>query len=131
MLNEDAAPTIRWAILKRLDKEPGAKLVQGSIKHFVQGDPYYDYDHNKVISAVLPFFRVDIIVELGATILTESRFDLPIPFELRNLHNEIDEIAEHYKQVKREFWGRGAPMLIGTEKQLQGNGMRGNWKKYG
>ena len=131
MLAEDAGPTIRWAILKRLDKEPGANLVGGGISHCCQGDTYWDYDTNAEAVAVLPFFRVVTEIVLDGLIETVSRFDLPIPFELRHLHNEIDEIAEHFKAVRREFYGRGAPMLIGTEKQLKGNGMRGNWKKYG
>jgi len=131
MLAEDAGPTIRWAILKRLDKEPGANLIDGSVKHCVPGDLYWNFDENRQEVAVLPFFRVGTLIELDRLILTRSRFDLPIPFELRHLHNEIDEIAEHFKAVRREFYGRGAPWLAGTEKQLKGNGMRGNWKKYG
>lgn len=118
-------------MLKRLDREPGAKLVDGSIKHCLAGESYWDFDANKETMAFLPFFRVGTLIELDHVILTRSRFDLPIPFELRHLHNEIDEIAEHFKAVRREYYGRGAPMLVGTEKQLRGNGMRGNWKKYG
>ena len=132
MLAEDAAPTIRWATTKRIEKEPGLRLVDGGIQHFRQGDPYWDYDAGAESTAVLPFFRVNLFIEIRALMIRmESRFDLPIPFELRHLHNEIDEIAEQAKQIKSEVLVGGKPMLVGVDKVLQGNGMRGNWAKYG
>lgn len=113
MLTADDTPTIRFAITRRLDAEPGVEICEIKFaKH---------PDH----------IAVGILATLGKTIVTRSRFDLPNSFELSHLHDEIDEIAEQYKAARKVYFGRGGSFLIQPERQLDGSGLRGRWAKYG
>jgi hypothetical protein len=60
-----------------------------------------------------------------------SRFDLPPLFELRHVHNEIDEIAEQYKAARADFWkhGRVLPAEM-PEREMSGTGLRGRWTQH-
>jgi hypothetical protein len=42
------------------------------------------------------------------------------------LLNEIDEIAEQYKQVRRSFFANGG-VPLGVEVAVKGTGVRGRW----
>ncbi len=117
MLTYDDEPTIRFAIDRRLSKEPGVRHLEIHIKPRFADIP--------------PHIRVATRAQLGETIKNvKSRFDLPIPFEYSHLLNEIDEIAEQYKDARRSFFANGG-VPMGIEIEVKGTGVRGRWKKYG
>ena len=108
MLNYDENPTIRWAILRRLDSEPGVKVLDITI-------------------APLADKSIGVQVEVWIDQLLEaiSRFDLPEEFSHGHLLNEIDQMAEQFKAARSDFWARGRPNKIRHE--LSGTGLRGLW----
>lgn len=109
MLTFDDQPTIRNAILKRLDKERGVKIC------------------DMPMHAAEDCIAVGILALLDDKLVVRSRFDLRPQWQLADLHNEIDEVAEQYKAARRDYWGRGR--VLGTpEVQLAGSGTRGRWK---
>ena len=111
MLTADDTPTIRFAILRRLDQEPGVKVCEVKFQQ-----------HHDCLS-------VGLLATLGDSIITRSRFDLPLHFEHSHLINEIDEIAEQYKVARRDFFTAGR--AVSEEKTLDGTGLRGRWISYG
>lgn len=111
MLTADDTPTIRFALTRRLDAEPGVRV--------------YDIKFHKEAGVVA--VHVELLV--GNALIVESDFHLPDPFELGHLHNEIDEIAEHCKKARLEFWRHGRVMR--GRRELPGTGLRGRWERYG
>lgn len=112
----DNEPQIRWAILKKLDLLPGVKIYDVIIRSRQTPGPKPKQDCIAVMIRATLFDGLDVT----------SRFELPPEFELRHLHNEIDEIAEQYKAVFVDFWGRGH--IIGApDKVMAGTGLRGRW----
>lgn len=111
MLTADDKPTIRYAILRRLDKETGVQVC--AIK-FVEGDDC---------------IGVGVLAKLGNTIITSSQFQLPLVFEHSHLLNEIDEIAEHIKDARRDFFTAALP--VSEVRKIAGTGLRGRWAQYG
>ncbi|MCP5940276.1 hypothetical protein NL351_30640, partial [Klebsiella pneumoniae] len=65
-----------------------------------------------------PFTAIGILTRLDMALVVKSVFHLPVLFELRHLHNEIDEIAEQMKAARFDHFGRGALMVSGAERQL-------------
>lgn len=132
MLYASDTPSIRFALHRRLDHEPGVQIVDIKFEKYKAGDRY-TADLGGKIWAVAnePFIRVGVLATLGGTILTRSRFDLPVPFEIGHLRNEIDEIAEQYKAARKEYFGRGHGVILTPETQLRGTGLRGRWADYG
>ena len=122
MLGIDDQPTIKHAILKRLDKEPGIAVCEVAMHAHEKATPPY--------IAVGVLYTVDGLYVEKATI-AQALFDLPIPFEHSHLLNEIDEVCEQAKAVRKSIVGRGRGLILMPEKQLRGNGRRGNWAKYG
>ena len=108
---ENDIPIIRHAITKKLGAERGVTI--------------YDL----VIREVKDCIRVGVITVLDGPggIQTESRFELPKQFELRHVHNEIDQIAEMIKMARRDFWANGKTLPGSIERQIIGTGMRGLW----
>src|SRR6266849_1755735 len=110
MLTANDLPTIRFAIVRRLDAEPGVII--------------YDLK-------MLPRpgrIEVGVEAEIDGHLRTRSRFDLPDPFELSHLHDEIDEIAEQFKVVRKNG---GGGLLTLPERMIEGTGLRGRWLRYG
>jgi len=109
MLTWDDAPTIRWAILKRLEKEPGVRFV----RVFAKPHP--------------GFIAVGVEATVHDTLQTRSHFRLPVEFEHAQLVREIDEIAEQLKAAWRQHTGvtRSDQTAAG---QLAGNGLDRNWR---
>lgn len=107
-------PTIRWAILRRLDKEPGVQVCDIPIR-----------DGGK------DGIRVGVLAQLDGPdgLIVRSRFDLPEVFELIHIHNEVDEIAEQYKAARADFWKHGRMPV--SERAVAGNGIRGRWAQHG
>src|SRR5579862_2507709 len=87
MLTIDDKPTIRHAILKRLDKEPGVTVLG-------------------VYAKPLPGqIGVGIEALVRDTLIARSHFRLPAQFALGALHNEIDQVAEQLKAAWRDHAG--------------------------
>jgi hypothetical protein len=61
-----------------------------------------------------------------------SEFHQPCEFRLRDVHNEIDEIAEQAKKIEKQvrhtrtIWN---PLARAPRMALMGTGLRGRWKK--
>jgi ribosomal protein S15P/S13E len=110
MTFEDEA-TIRHAITKRLDKEPGVSVIEVKAKK-----------HPDCI-------KVGALCIIDGTLISKTRFELPLEFEHAHLLNEIDEMAEHLKACRKDWWGRGgfAQQVIDPEKVMTGTGLRGRW----
>lgn len=136
MLTDADTPTIRFALHRRLDKEPGVEICDIKFQRYRTCDTYVDLDRGTprrrpVATARAPFLRVGIEATLGRSLITRSVFDLPIPFSVQHLRNEIDEIAEQYKAARKDYFGRGAGLVLTPERQLAGTGTRGRWTTYG
>jgi hypothetical protein len=107
MLTWNDAPTIRWAILKRLETEPGVRFVHVFAKPFPG------------------FIGVGVEATVRDTLVTRSHFRLPVQFERAALHREIDQIAEQLKAAWRAH--RGTVRSDQSAKgQLAGTG--GDWR---
>ncbi|MEJ0071214.1 MAG: hypothetical protein WDO24_23485 [Pseudomonadota bacterium] len=87
MLTIADTPTIRHAILKRLDREPGVTVLGVYVKPFAG------------------CIGVGIETLLRDLLVTRSHFRLPVEFALNTLHNEIDQIAEQLKAAWRAHTG--------------------------
>jgi hypothetical protein len=132
MLTENDTPTVRFALIRRLDKEPGVEICDLKFEKYRIGDSYRDLDNGGIERiAAVPFMRVGLLATLGGTLITRSVFDLPIPFSLQHVHDQVDEIAEQFKAARKDAFGRGAGMILTAEKQLAGTGLRGRWAMYG
>lgn len=113
---EEDEPIIRNSITKRLDMEPGVRVLDIQIK-----------SHPNHIAVGVEWLVHELVH--GTSI-----FHLPPSFEIGHVHNEIDEIAEGCKEAKRKF----ALHLAGLPDEgsiserfiAKGTGIRGNWK-YG
>lgn len=121
MTFEDEA-TIRNAIFKRLH-EPG-KTEIADIK--ILNKPDETPPH---IQVGIWFILKDRI-QIEGLIDPRSYFDLPAEFEHSHLLNEIDEIAEHLKVVRRETMRIG--LVFDASKPqprigVGGTGLRGRW----
>lgn len=127
MLTGDDIPTIRWAIIRRLDKEPGVNVADIQVAVLNRGD-WYD-ERGVVMRADTSFIRVGVVLALGNSIVVKSRFDLPDPFEIGHLHSEIDEIAEGCKRARKDFFT--ASLDVSEAKPVPGTGLRGKWNRYG
>ena len=124
MLTYQDEPTIRNAILKRLDRERGVEIHDLLIRP----------KHDAIIEGrrVMTSIAVGILATLDHALVIKSRFDLPPSFDYRHLHNEIDEIAEQYKSARRDFWAHGRVLPKGqVEREMSGTGLRGRWAQYG
>jgi hypothetical protein len=115
MLSFDDAPTIRHAIIKRLDKEPGVRFTTVYAKRFADG---IGVGIEATIADVTPMLQ------------TRSAFRLPPEFELRALHNEIDQVAEQIKAIRRAHLGIVRSDQT-TSGQLAGTGIDGTLEKAG
>lgn len=118
MLTVDDIPTIRFAIQRRLDGEFGIDAVYTTFNK-------YPGSH----------ISVEIEILLGwigdKAFMVNSAFDLPDPFEHGHLIDEIDQIAEQIKAARKDFFGRGAGLILTPHMQLAGTGRRGLWARYG
>lgn len=128
MLTASDTPTIRFAITRRLDQEPGIAVADIKFAKVGRGD-WYAGDGEVLQRAGEPFIRVGLLLQVGHTIVLRSRFDLPDPFEIGHLHAEIDEVAEGCKRARKDFFTAALPVT--EEKPLAGTGLRGRWSRYG
>lgn len=113
MLDATALPTIRHAIRRRLDTERGVAICE------ILTQPCATH------------ITVGVLAQIDGVVIVKSMFDLPLPFELGHLHNEIDEIAESMKAARRDYLARGGHFLYVPETKLPGTGLRGRWGRYG
>ena len=109
VLNYDNAPIIRHALLKKLETEPGVQVCDILI-----------HRHADCIA-------VGVLAVLDGMdgLVMRSRFELPLEYELLQVHNEIDEISEQIKTARRE----AHLAKPDCEVQLLGTGLRGRWRK--
>lgn len=129
MLTSDDQPTIRFAIRWRLDGEPGAYVVEPTlVQPIKRGEWYTDVKTRLDVQAREDFIRVVVLIGLGMTIHVRSEFHLPDPFEHGHLLNEIDEIAESLKRVRKEAF---SSPLAAPSRKVGGSGTRGGWDRYG
>lgn len=131
MLTSDDTPTIRNAVLKRLGLEPGVHVAEIKFQKYARGDEYFVDPPACKLTAITaePFVRVGLLLQLGESLIVDSRFDLPDPFEHGHLLAEIDEVAQGCKKARRDFFTAALP--VSERKFLPGSGTRGNWKRYG
>jgi hypothetical protein len=116
MLNyEDGQPTIKFAIERRLDKEPGVRVLEVKI----QPHP----------TAVPAFIAVGVLAIIDEDLIATGTFHLPWEFEHIHLLNEIDEIAEGYKLARINVALEGKPGE-GMKRTLLGTGLRGRWEQH-
>jgi hypothetical protein len=114
MLTYEDEPTIRHAMMKRLDREPGVEICE--IK----------------IVKLRDCISVGVLAVISHGPQFRSLFHLPLSFELRHVHNEIDEIAEQYKKGRAEFFRQAHfGQQYVPDQWLLGTGLRGRWAKYG
>jgi hypothetical protein len=113
---DDGLPTIRHFITKKIESVSGAMLAEPvRIKLHEDAEP--------------PYIAVGVHVLLdGGPLAVRSTFHLPTQFELIDVYNEIDEIAESFKAARVAYWRQGRPSTL-EEAQLPGTGMRGRWKR--
>lgn len=116
MLTHADEPTIRFALNRRLDKEPGTRVGEIKCTPHLKAEP--------------PYTQVEAEIYLNSTLTVRTAFHLPEPFEHRHLLNEIDEIAESCKRARLDFWKQGQSMM-GAHNELPGTGLRGRWSNYG
>lgn len=113
---ETGEPIIRRALMRRLDKESGVRVVNLTIK-----------DHPSHIAVGIEWM-------VGDLVHGTSLFHLPPQFELVHVHNEADEIAEGCKEARRKFLLYAGKMpergAVSERYQAKCTGERGNWK-YG
>ena len=118
MLTYDDEPTIRHAIMRRLEAENGVKVFTLLIR-----------DHKDFIKAGVGC-TVGAPSMLGTQpLITEHLFELPVPFEHSHLINEIDEICEKIKEARKRHFLAGSPST--PRQHLPGTGLRGRWAQYG
>lgn len=119
MLTRDDKPTIRNAILKRIDAEPGCAIADIKIE-----------DGADCIKVGVWTLLLDVGKDL---VDVRSFFDLPPEFAHKHLLNEIDEIAEQIKDARR----RAGPFAVfnpsreNYREALSGTGLRGRWSNHG
>lgn len=110
MLTYADTPSIHNGVRKRLSKERGVEVIETKALEIKDG------------------IRVSVMLLIDNAIVTKSMFDLPPQFYLRQLHNEIDEIAEHAKTARRRT-GLAAVLPFIPIQKIEGTGMRGRWPK--
>lgn len=129
MLTSDDDATIRFAIRWRLDGEPGAYVMEPTLVQPIRkGEWYTDVKTRLDVQAREDFIRVVVEIVLGKTVGVLSEFHLPDPFEHGHLLNEVDEIAEHLKKVRK---GAFSSPLMAAVRKVDGTGTRGRWDRYG
>ena len=118
MLTIEDKPTIKNAIMRRLDNEPGVAVVSIDFRDNEDGS----------LRVHVWLLRTDTIQEFGM-VDTHSDFDLPKEFHHSHLINEIDQIAEHSKEAKRQAGGRliYRPEFLRGREPVTGTGLRGLW----
>lgn len=118
----DDEAAIRNSLMTRLHEPGKLEIIDVVIDNMPDEDP--------------PHIRVGVWwilrdrVQEDGLIDGKSYFDLPAHWELIQLHNEVDEIAEAAKKARAEA-GIGRlvfnPGVPRERKTIMGNGLRGQW----
>lgn len=120
MLTYQDEATIRNAITKRLHEDGKTEIADIQIINKPDADPPH-------IQVGIWFVLKDRI-QVEGLIDPRSFFDLPAEFERRHLLNEIDEIAEQLKVVRKETAIASLVMRGPQPRQVVvGTGLRGRW----
>lgn len=129
---ETGEPTIKHAIWKRLGNERGVNIVDIRILKRVKGDTYtYDGEPRTAKDdhiAVGVWLILSDTAWDGGIIDLKSFFELPHEFEMDQVRNQIDEIAEKVKEARVKA---GLKILhrpgLQRREVLDGTGLRGGW----
>jgi hypothetical protein len=124
MLTFQDEATIRNAIWKRLHEPGKTEIADIQVVNYPDDNP--------------PFIRVDVWfilkdrIQQDGLIDPRSHFDLPHEFEHSHLLNEIDEIAEQLKFIRKDTKLSALSFvrnLFGANqrKVVSGTGLRGRW----
>lgn len=126
MLTYADEPTIKNAIMRRLDPPKGKKGERGIkvceikiVPHLVENPP---------------FIAVGMLLAIDSEHdgpIVRSLFHLPAVFEHAHLVNEIDQIAEQVKSARIDALTHSKPMRLGEQRTMLGTGLRGLWAQYG
>ena len=104
---------IKFALERRLDSEPGFKIMETIIEE--RADKW---------------IGVGVLWLVDDKVLGRSRFHLPPEFHLRVVHNQADEIAEQAKEARKRmrFTGAYLPELGAVSETFtaKGTGLRGH-----
>ena len=104
----DSSVIIENALRKKLDAERGVKILDVKIKPLKDG------------------VGVELEAVLDGLIETLSRFRLNAEFELVDVHNQIDQIAESFKQARRSvLFHDSRAGILGDEQEVAE--LRGKW----
>jgi hypothetical protein len=104
----DGAVIIEHSVRTKLDAERGVKVLDIKIKPLRDG------------------VGVEVEALLDNLIETLSLFGLNAEFELIDVHNEIDQIAESYKQARRRvLFHDSRAGILGDEEEVAA--LRGKW----
>ncbi len=115
MFTIEDKPSIEHGIWKRLSKEPGVSMLGVRVK-----------DLKKCIRVEV-MYAVENWLSPDSPVICKSVFELKPEFYLRDVHNEIDEIAEHAKEARRKVGVCTA--LITAPQFIKGSGLRGRWNE--
>lgn len=138
MMTFDDEPTIRNAIMKRLGAEPGVRIADILTLDMTKEKSSLELPAGweGLKPSADPHIQVGIWwiildrVNMEGLIDGRSFFDLPPIFEHSHLVNEIDEICEQVKIVRKETGGGAILYRPGAQrdrKAVLGTGFRGRW----
>ena len=122
MLTFDDKATIENAIFKRLHEPGKTEIADLKVENHPNATPPY--------IAVGVWLILEDRIGREGLIDPRSFFDLPAEFEHSHLLNEIDEIAEQLKVVRRETVFSNllaVPKKEGPRQFVTGTGLRGRW----
>jgi hypothetical protein len=124
MISARDEPIIRRALMRRLDAEPGVRVLEIHI-----------FDHQRYVA-------VGLLLHVDDKIIVKSLFDLEPKgfnaedghlYELKDIHNQADEIAEQCKEARKTLRFTGSGSLVGAVSQIhvaKGTGRRGHWRNH-
>lgn len=118
MMTHEDMNTVQYALSKRLGEIPGVEALEVKTKYHAHDQP--------------PFIAVGVEFLVDKMLVGISVFDLPVPFEHGHMMNELDQIAEQIKAIRRDA-GHLAPQTrevanIGS-RPIVGTGRRGLWPR--
>lgn len=118
MYTIDDGTAVKHAIIKRIDEERGCSVADVKIE-----------EQPDCIAVGVLIIIDDAISETGLLDI-RSFFDLPLQFEMTEVHNQVDEIAEACKKARKAagLSFRFNPSTITYREKLPGTGRR-RWKE--
>jgi hypothetical protein len=122
VLSYEDEPTIKNAIMRRLHEVGKTEIVDIEVVNHPLAIPAH-------MTVDLWWILRDMVQDTGL-IDGRSGFDLPSKFDHKHLVNEIDEVSEQMKEVRRRstlgriLWEPGKSHV---RQPVKGTGLRGRW----